>query len=88
MSIQPTDPNKLSSEETAVIVETNEVKLWCNVWDSLSPELLAEYGDSWQDVGGATATFFEKFPIPAFNRVIGLGIHQPAAEVMIDELIA
>jgi len=87
MSEQTTHPNILTREETAVIVETNEANMFRTLWDTLPSALLAEYGASYQEVGGATATFFEQFPITAFNRVIGLGLHQPATEAMIDEVI-
>jgi hypothetical protein len=85
---QPTQPDTLTTEETAAIVETYEAFMFRILLTGLSPELLAEYGGaSWHEVGGATAGFFEKLPHPFFNRVIGLGLHQPATEVMIDELM-
>jgi hypothetical protein len=83
----PTQPYALTTEEAAAIVETNETYQFRTLLDGLPPEILAEYGASWHEVGGATAPVFEKLPFPAFNRVIGLGLHQPATEAMIDELM-
>jgi hypothetical protein len=75
-------------EEAAEIVETSESNTFRTVVDAMPTAVLAEYGFSWQEVDGATAIFFEKLPIPAFNRVIGLGLHQAATEAMIDDLIS
>jgi len=81
------DPSTLTMEEMAFIVETSEANMFRAFWDGVSPALLEEYGASWKEAGGATAGFFEKLPIPDFNRVVGLGLHEPATEKMIDDWI-
>ena len=88
MSDQPTQASALTLEEKAAIVELNEASAFRLLWDGISPGLAEEIGGYWQEVGGATAIFLEKFPIPFFNRVVGLGIHEPATEAMVDELMA
>ncbi len=87
MSVQETSPEGLSLEEKAAIVETSEARWFEIIYGGFSPAIMADYGAEWQKVGGATAVFFEKIPITAFNRVIGLGVHQPATEEMIEEAI-
>ncbi|MDX1665383.1 MAG: hypothetical protein R3272_16435 [Candidatus Promineifilaceae bacterium] len=47
-----------------------------------------EYGLVWLQVGGAVARRFEAVPTPGLNRVLGLGIQEPATQEMVDELIA
>jgi GNAT superfamily N-acetyltransferase len=88
MTEKYTDPRALSLAETAEIVETTEADMFRATFEQLPPAFLAEYGASWQEVGGATAIFFEKLPVIAFNRVVGLGCYRPATPVMIDEFIA
>ena len=88
MSNQQTQPDALTTEEAAAIAETNEAYQFRTLIDGLPPEICAEYGASWHEVGGATAPVFEKLPTSGLNHVIGLGVHQPASESMIDELIS
>lgn len=88
MSVQITSPEGLSLAEKAAIVEASEARWFESIYGGLSPAIMAEYGAEWQKLGGGTAVFFEKIPIPAFNRVIGLGVFQPATEAMVDEAIA
>lgn len=87
MSFQETNAAGLSLVETAEIVETSEAKWFEVVFGGFSPAIRAEYGADWQEIGGAIVAFLEKIPIPAFNRVIGLGIHQPATEAIVDKVI-
>ena len=74
MPVQETNPETLSLEERANIVETSEAKWFEAIFSGLSADITTEYGAEWQKLGGGTAVFFEKIPIPAFNRVIGLGV--------------
>lgn len=82
-----TNPHKLSLAEKAKIVEKSEANMFRAIMGAMPPELATEYGAACQEVGDATAVFFEKLPIVPFNKAIGLGVHQPATEAMIDELI-
>lgn len=88
MSTQITDPGALTMEEKARIVETSEANMFRAVWDGLPASSLEAYGASRREVGGATAAVFKRLPIAVFNRVVGLGVHEPATEAMIDELMA
>jgi hypothetical protein len=78
---------ELSKHEIATIVETAEQTMWTVSWNSTPPEMQQALSMHFSTVGGASATVIEKFPIPFFNRVVGLGIHQPATEALVDELI-
>ncbi|MBI1277596.1 MAG: GNAT family N-acetyltransferase [Anaerolineaceae bacterium] len=79
---------ELSKHEIATVVETAEQTMWTVSWNSTPPEMQQALSMHFASVGGASATVIEKFPIPFFNRVIGLGIHQPATEALVDELIS
>lgn len=88
MFAQGTNPDTLTLAETAEIVEKSEANTFGTLIGNLPPGLATEYGFSCQEVGGATAIILEKLPVSDFNRVIGLGVHQPATEATIDELLA
>ncbi len=87
MIAQITNPQTLTLAETAKIVETSEANMMHTLIGTIPPKLATEFGAACQDVGDATAVFFEKLPIAHFNRAIGLGVRQPATEAMIDELM-
>ncbi|HMN27755.1 MAG TPA: GNAT family N-acetyltransferase [Caldilineaceae bacterium] len=78
----------LSLAEIAELVEANEANRFRTTLACAPPEFAAQYGLSQHEIGGATAFCIEKLPSPVFNRVIGLGLRQPATEAMIDALIA
>jgi ribosomal protein S18 acetylase RimI-like enzyme len=59
MSVQATNPETLSLEERAAIVETSEARWFEAIYDGFSPDIMAEYGATYQDVGGGTAEMFE-----------------------------
>jgi hypothetical protein len=78
----------LSVEQMAEIAEMSEANMYRTMWDSAPPDYAAQYGMSWQEVGGATALLLKALPsVALFNRVVGLGIRQPATETMLDDLI-
>lgn len=86
MVMEATNPQTLTLSDMAKIVETAEANMFDGTFGALSPDIAAEYGMACQEIGGGSAVFFEQLPIFLFNRAIGLGIHQPATEGMIDEL--
>ncbi|MBI1257720.1 MAG: hypothetical protein GC204_09640 [Chloroflexi bacterium] len=83
----PTRVSDLSPREIAEIVEFAEANLF-RFWDNVAPEVADQFGGYWREIGGATAVVTKAFPNDFFNRVIGLGVHQPATDAMIDEITA
>lgn len=78
----------LSLDQTAEIVEMSEANMYRTIFDAAPPDFAAKHGISWREVGGATALTLKALPTAALlNRVIGLGIREPATEAMIAELI-
>jgi hypothetical protein len=88
MLAQLEDVNSLSLKQTAEIVEASEAGYFRSTFEGISAETKAAFGTAAYKIGGATVAVIEKMPVTAFNRVIGLGDHQPATEAMIDEIIA
>jgi GNAT superfamily N-acetyltransferase len=82
-----TKTDELSQQEIAEIVETAEANLF-RFWDNVAPEVAEQFGGYWREIGGATAVVTKAFPTDFFNRIIGLGVHQPATDAMIDEITA
>lgn len=80
--------NDLSKQDIADIVEFAEQEMWTVCWNNTSADLQQELNMHLYKLGGTSATVIEEFPDAFFNRVIGLGIHQPATESVIDEIIA
>ena len=81
------NPQTVTLAEKAEIVETSEANMIRALMGNLPPTQAAEYGAGCQEVGDAVALFFAKLPIVPFNHAVGLGLHQPATEAMVDELM-
>lgn len=79
---------ELSPRERAIIVETAEQAMWRSSWNGTPAQLREQLDMHLYEVGGASATVIGTFPVAFFNRVLGLGIHEPATESLVDELIA
>ena len=79
---------KLSKQEIAEIVESAQLELWKQFFEGCSPAFKQKMGIQSHAFGGASATIMECYPTLFYNRVLGLGIKQPATEAMLDEIIA
>ena len=73
--------------EIARIVEFGEAEAYADFYNT-TPDYAAQFGISMQRIGSAFEFTATAFDIPLFNRVVGLGLDEPAAETMIDEAIA
>lgn len=76
-------PNKQISS-----FEFLEAAYWSDYFKAASPELVKKLGVQFFKIGSAYVTVAAKVDILAFNRVIGLGVGEPATENQIDEIIA
>jgi hypothetical protein len=65
-------------------LELVEANAWHDVFAAAPPELAARVGLRAQRVGSATLLVMPGVPHPWFNRLIGLGVGEPATEEMVD----
>jgi ribosomal protein S18 acetylase RimI-like enzyme len=69
-------------------LEHQEAAYWSEYYRDVPPEIANPLGIGLANVGSASAVTASKIDILAFNRVIGLGMENGAAESQIDEIIA
>jgi hypothetical protein len=70
--------SRLSLQETARLVEIGEGEAFVEMVLSSPPDVAANFGTRVERVGSAIVLITEKMDIMLFNRVIGLGMMQPA----------
>ena len=63
------------------------MELWKQFFEDCSPAFKQKMGIQSHTFGGASATMMESYPSLFYNRVLGLGIKQPATEAMLDAII-
>ncbi len=78
---------EITQEEIARLVELSEARAFAASLGALPAETAEEWGVRVDSVGSATAGHVARLPMPLFNRVVGLGIVEPAREAMIDALL-
>lgn len=78
----------LSKQEVAEIVESAQSELWRQFFADCSPAFKQKMGIQIHTVGDVSATMMESQPTLFYNRVLALGVKQPATEAMLDEIIA
>ncbi|MDX1520117.1 MAG: GNAT family N-acetyltransferase [Anaerolineae bacterium] len=80
--------SKLSHQEIARLVELGEAEAYAEMFLAAPAGVAADFGIRVERVGSAIALITKKMDIMLFNRVIGLGITEPATEAMVDEIVA
>jgi acetyltransferase (GNAT) family protein len=78
----------LTPQEINRLVELAELNTCTELWSILPLEVVSQLGLHLEKVGSATALIMSKVDIGEFNRVIGVGIGEPATESIIDRIIA
>src|SRR4051794_32413354 len=73
----------LTLAETAWIGEMSEAQAMADLQRALPEALAAELGAGLETVGGAVALLMARVPQILFNRVIGLGVAEPATEALV-----
>ena len=76
------------SNEQIIAFERQEAAYWSDYFKAANPEIIRKLGVQFFQVGSGSVTIASKVDILAFNRVIALGIGEPATESQIDEIIA
>ena len=78
----------LTPAEIAAIAEFGEANAMADMYAALSPELRRDLGARCDTAGGAVTLIMQQVPYILFNRVIGLGLREPASEALLDDLLA
>jgi GNAT superfamily N-acetyltransferase len=69
-------------------LEANEVAAWRAMFQSPAPAVAAQLGLGYAEQGGALQIWNRAAPTLLFNRVLALGVFQPADDALIDALLA
>jgi hypothetical protein len=80
--------DQLTPAEIAHIAEFGEANAMADMYAALAPELEAALGARCETAGGAVVLIMREVPYILFNRVIGLGLREPAGEALLDDLLA
>jgi hypothetical protein len=81
--------SKLSPQEIAQLVELGEGEACAEMLCLSAPaDVAADFGLQMERVGSAIALITKKMDLMLFNRVIGLGLMEPATETMVDDIVA
>jgi hypothetical protein len=80
--------SKLLPQDIARLVEGGEGEAWAEMFLSAPADVVADFGLRVERVGSAIALITKKMDLMLFNRVIGLGVMEPATEAMVDHIVA
>lgn len=77
----------LTPAEIARIAEFSEGDAMVDMYAALSPEVAGGLGAGLEQRGGAVVMIMREVPYMLFNRVIGLGVKEPATAALLDETL-
>ncbi|HKG10264.1 MAG TPA: GNAT family N-acetyltransferase, partial [Gaiellaceae bacterium] len=79
-----------SGEDTAAMDMPERVELagWAEVWAAAPPDLASRHGIEAATIGGALCTAISEQPSTMLNRVVGLGLDEPATDDDLDAIEA
>ncbi len=69
-------------------LEANEVAAWRAMYQSPTPAVAARLGLGYAEQGGALLIWNRAAPTLLFNRILSLGVFEPATDALIDVLLA
>src|SRR6266849_5063899 len=72
---------------TIAVLEGAEKAAWCDMYAAVPVDLRASLGFRVEHAGSAAALVLSAIDYPDFNRVIGLGVDEPATEEMVDHFL-
>ena len=76
--------NSPSTEDVARIVEFGEAEAFVDMFAAAPPEL----GCRVERMGSAIVLMMPSFPITLFNRVLCVGLNEPATEPMVTDIVS
>src|SRR4051812_22773584 len=74
-------------EGTIAVLEGAERAAWSDMYAAVPVDLRAALGFRVERAGSAAALVLPAIDYPDFNRVIGLGVDEPATEEMVDHFL-
>ena len=82
------DAHERSREDTAAMDTPERVELagWAEIWAAAPPSLAARHGIEAARIGGSLCTAISEQPSTMLNRVIGLGLDEPATDGDLDAI--
>ena len=69
-------------------LEANEIAAWRSMYHASPPAIATRLGCSYIVQGGALLVWNRAAPVVLFNRIMGLGVFEPATDALIDGLLA
>jgi GNAT superfamily N-acetyltransferase len=69
-------------------LEMNEIAAWRAMYQSPTPAVAAQLGLGYAEQGGALQIWNRAAPTLLFNRILALGVFEPADDALIDALLA
>ena len=78
----------MNTEEISRIVEFGEAEPFADFYRAAPADFAQDWGVRVEKVGSATAFILAGADISLFNRVLGLGIGEPATEEMVDRALS
>jgi GNAT superfamily N-acetyltransferase len=69
-------------------LEANEIATWRAIFDAAPAALAAQLGFGYAEQGGALLFWNRAAPSPLFNRIVGLGVFEPASDALLDAVLA
>jgi len=77
----------LTSEQIAILNEFGEADAWADYFLCAPPEFAREYKVEAKRIGSVRVTMIPGMDWAFFNRIVGLGVREPAVESLLDEAI-
>ena len=75
------------SQDMARIVELGEGEAYTDLYRAAPADFAARHGVRAERIGSAIALTMQSLDAVLFNRVIGLGLTEPATEAMVDDIV-
>lgn len=85
------NPMNDSADDLAALtrrLEANEIVAWRSMFQSPAPDVAARLGIGCFEQAGAIMAWNRAAPVPMLNRVLALGVFEPATDQVIDAFLA
>jgi GNAT superfamily N-acetyltransferase len=79
---QPIDSTALARR-----LEANEIAAWRSIFQAPAPDVAAKLGLGYVEQAGALLIWNRAAPVAIYNRLLALGVFEPAADAAIDALL-
>jgi hypothetical protein len=79
--------SNLTSEKIAELNEFGESEAWANYYLCAPPEFVEKYGLAAKRLGSVWVTMLTGLDWAFFNRIVGLGVGEPATESQLDDAV-